>query len=110
MTSDHSLTAIFDLVQHHIAPPDTRIVHVKVDKKHHQATFRFAAVGEVSGFQCALERIPATRHKKATPKFSACASPKTYRNLLQGKYTFLVRAFNPSGPDPTPVHTTFAIH
>jgi predicted phage tail protein len=57
----------------------------------------------VSGFQCAL------RKKGKSAKFSACKSPKAYSGLAAGTYTFLVRAFNLAGPDPTPATKTFTI-
>ena len=64
--------------------------------------FSFEAIGTATGFQCALVRTP-----KAS--FSACRSPKTYKHLKPGKYTFEVRAFNVAGADPTPANKRFTI-
>ena len=71
-------------------------LHQKIDKavissKHHSATFTFRAPG-ATGLQCALRRKPKGGHKKAKPKYSSCTSPKTYRHLKIGSYTFFVRA------------------
>jgi len=41
--------------------------------------------------------------------FSACRSPKTYKQLKPGKHTFEVRAFNAAGADPTPAKKSFTI-
>ncbi len=71
-------------------------LHQKIDKavissKHHSATFTFRAPG-ATGLQCALRRKPKGKHKKPKPKYSSCTSPKTYRHLKIGSYTFFVRA------------------
>jgi hypothetical protein len=79
-----------------LAPPDTTITLAKVDQVKHSANFRFKALGLASGFQCAL------RKNGAPAPFRSCASPKLYKPLAPGNYAFLVRAFNSSGPDPSP--------
>ena len=43
------------------------------------------------------------------PKFSSCKSPKSYRHLGPGRYTFEVRALNPAGHDPTPAKREFRL-
>jgi hypothetical protein len=60
---------------------------------------QFQGDRQVTGFQCALVK----------PSFSACRSPKTYKHLKPGKYTFEVRAFNAAGADPTPAKKSFTI-
>jgi hypothetical protein len=54
--------------------------------------------------ECALKRP-----KTPEPAFSACTSPKTYKRLKVGRYTFKVRAFNSAGADPTPATKGFKI-
>jgi hypothetical protein len=87
----------------HLLFPKTRITSSSIKQSKHSATFGFTATGLVSGFQCAL------RKKGKSAKFSACKSPKAYSGLAAGTYTFLVRAFNLAGPDPTPATKTFTI-
>jgi FG-GAP repeat len=80
------------------APPRARISAAKISSKHHAAKFTFKASG-ANGFQCALLRRPASKHqKKPKPHFLRCKSPKTYRHLKHGSYTFLVRALNAGRP------------
>ena len=57
-----------------------------------------------SGFQCQLKK----NGKKAKP-FKKCESPKTYKHLKPGKYTFKVKAFTPAGNDPSPAKKKFKI-
>ena len=102
MTADRTVTARFVLL-----PPNTKITKAKIDKAHHRAKFKFKARGKATGFKCAL--VKAKKHKKARPHFSSCRSPKTYTGLAPGAYTFLVRAFNTSGPDPTPAKKRFKL-
>jgi hypothetical protein len=86
-----------------LLPPNTTIVGKSINQHANSATFRFTATGVVAGYQCALRR----GSRKAT--FSSCASPKTYKHLAAGKYTFLVRAFDAAGPDPSPARKSFQI-
>lgn len=84
-------------------PPNTSVTRVKISSKQHQATFRFKATGKSKGFQCALFR------GTATPKFKSCSSPKTFKHLKRGRYTFEARAVGLAGPDATPTVTKFRI-
>ncbi len=84
-------------------PPNTSAVHAKISSKHHQATFRFGTTGRTKGTQCALA------HGKAALKFKSCTSPKTYRHLKAGRYTFEARAIGLAGPDATPAIRKFRI-
>jgi len=77
-------------------PPGTRLTQAKLNLRHHKVRFEFKAVGEAWGFRCKLKRP----HRPATVK--GCRSPKIYNHLTPGRYLFVVRAFGPSGPDPTP--------
>jgi len=84
-------------------PPDTRLAKPKISSRKRTATFTFVAVGTATHFQCALA------HKHARLAFSPCASPKRYRHLKPGSYTFEVEALNGSTPDPTPAKKKFTI-
>jgi DNA-binding beta-propeller fold protein YncE len=86
-------------------PPGTRITRARVRSARRRASFRFAAVGEATRFQCELR--PHRRHARA--RFRPCASPRTYRRLRPGAYTFAVRAIGPGGLDRTPAKRTFRI-
>lgn len=85
------------------SPPNTKISKAKINSKKHMATFKFKATGSSTGFQCALFK----KHKKA--KFRTCSSPRTYKGLRRGKYTFEVRATGAGGVDSTPGKKTFKI-
>ena len=54
-------------------------------------------------------RAPVTKKKRAKASFSHCKSPKTYKHLAAGSYTFRVRAFNALGRDPTPAKKSFKL-
>ena len=72
-------------------PVTVRVVTLRVNAKHHTAKITFKAKG-ATGFLCALVRFPATR-----THFAPCGSPKTYRHLKPGHYTFDVRALAVGG-------------
>jgi Divergent InlB B-repeat domain len=97
--SDATATATFAL----IPPPDTKISKSSINSKKHKATFKFKAVGSGTSFQCELRKP----HKQAT--FKACSSPRTYKHLKPGKYTFQVRALGVGGTDATPAKKKFKI-
>ncbi len=87
-------------------PPAVRITSAKVSE--HTAKFSFAAVGgTATSFQCALER-GATKHAvraaAGSPAFATCRSPKLYRGLKAGSYTFSVRAVGAGGTSAAAVH------
>ena len=95
------------------SPPPVKatveITKVKISSTHHRAKFSFKASGSVTGFQCALIKAPTGhRHKRPRPSFSACRSPKTYKHLEPGKYSFEVRAVTAAGPG-TPAIKNFTI-
>jgi hypothetical protein len=95
LNSDQTVTARFALKKPTIT--------AKIDRKHHKATFRFKALG-ASGFQCALIRPAKTHTKHPKPHFAACKSPKTYKHLKKGKYTFEVRAISSAGTSAAATH------
>ena len=83
--------------------PNTKITKSTISSTKHQASFKFVALGTATGFQCALVKA----HKK--PAFKSCHSPKTYKGLKPGKYTFEVRALGAGGFDRTPAKKSFSI-
>jgi hypothetical protein len=89
-------------------PPNTKITSEKVWSRKRRARFSFKAIGKSTGFRCALVR--QRHHKKPKPSYRVCRSPKSYKRLKPGRYTFLVRAFNVGGSDPTPATRGFTIH
>ena len=85
-------------------PPTTKITKAKIKKKRHKAKFKFTAGGQATGFQCQLKR----KHHRA-PDFKKCRSPKVYKHLKRGRYTFKVQAVGPGGTDQTPAKKSFKI-
>jgi hypothetical protein len=80
-----------------------------------RATFSFTTPGVVSGYQCMLVR-PKPKRKKAgrpkrrrKPRFVTCTSPKRYKKLRKGRYTFRVRALNQLGIEAVPAVRRFRI-
>jgi hypothetical protein len=107
MSAAQAVTATFTLVR----PSGTRITKAKINKTKHTASFRFTAKGTVARFQCALVKAAkkGKHHKKRKPAFKSCTSPKTYRHLKRGHYTFDVRAMNSAGPALAVAHKKFKI-
>lgn len=83
--------------------PDTGITKATIKSSKHTAEFSFKAKGRASGFECELKGAG----KRAG--FSSCSSPKTYKHLKHGHYTFEVRAKGPAGTDPSPAKKSFSI-
>ena len=84
-------------------PPDTTVTKLKRKTKKHRATFSFVGTNSPTGFECALVKRKKGHHqRKPKPAFSPCVSPKIYKHLKRGKYTFMVRGINSAGTDPTP--------
>ena len=97
------------------AAPNTRIRHVAIDRRRHhrRETISFAATGAVTGFECAVVKLPSSRHHRRhqrapVPHYGRCRSPVRL-HLGSGRFTFFVRARGPGGTDPTPARTTFAL-
>ncbi len=101
MNADSAVSAMFAA---NPPLPDTTIGKVRINQKKRAATFNFKSVGAATGFQCAL-----LAKKSKQPKFKKCKSPKTYKGLKPGKYTFEVRALGAAGPDTTPAKKKFKI-
>jgi hypothetical protein len=64
-----------------------------------EARFRFDSRPPGARFECALDDGP----------FASCSSPAGYVSLGSGKHTFLVRARNAAGIDPTPAAASWTI-
>ena len=103
--ADQTVIATFSLLA-----PQTKITNEKVSSRKRKARFKFKAIGTSTGFWCALVKQPKRHHKKSRPSYRVCRSPKSYTRLRPGRYTFLVRAFNVGGSDPTPATRRFTIH
>lgn len=79
-------------------PPDGEIRKVKVKGDDAKVTFRSDEPG--SKFECKLDK----------KQFKPCTSPKTYRNLKDGKHKVLVSATDAAGnEDPRPDKAKFEI-
>jgi hypothetical protein len=89
--------------------PDTTLKKAKIDAKAGSATFTFAGSGQVSGFACELIRPHRKGGKAKKPSFASCGSPKAYKHLAPGHYTFKVEASGAGGVDPTPAVRAFRI-
>jgi hypothetical protein len=93
-------------------PPGTKLGKVKIDAAAGIAHFTFAGTGSASGFACELVRPApkgAKKPKRGKSTFARCKSPKTYKHLKPGRYTFEVEASGPGGTDPTPAKRGFTI-
>ena len=90
-------------------PRGTRIIRAKVNRRKRLATFGFSAPGAITGFQCQLTRPRRRHHRKPKARFLGCSSPKRYRHLRAGKYSFKVRALDVVGADPVPAIKRFKI-
>jgi hypothetical protein len=89
--------------------PGTTLKRAKIDADAGTATFTFAGSGQVTGFACELIR-PHPKGKKAKKaRFASCGSPKAYKHLAPGRYTFKVEATGVGGVDPTPAERAFRI-
>jgi hypothetical protein len=88
--------------------PDTKITKKKINSKNGEATFKFKAVGSATAFQCVLVK-KGHKQKGHKLKFTKCRSPKTYKNLSEGSYSFQVRALNGGAADPRPAKASFEI-
>jgi DNA-binding beta-propeller fold protein YncE len=86
------------------AKPNTKLAKATIDAQEGKATFKFRSVGVSTEFQCTLL---SKHHRK--PKFTRCKSPKAYKHLAPGSFTFEVRAVGPGGADPSPVKKQFRI-
>jgi alpha-tubulin suppressor-like RCC1 family protein len=107
MSGDQTVTATFGV------PKGTAITKALIKSKKGRAKFAFTAPGAITGYECKLKRRkPKNRNggKKPKPaKFSRCRSPRKYKNLKPGTYTFKVRALDILGADAKPAVKKFTI-
>lgn len=89
-------------------PSNTSITSAHIKRRKGKATFSFTGA-DASGFQCELKKPRKKHHKKPKAAFSPCSSPRTYKHLKPGKYTFEVQGINSGGADPRPAITKFKI-
>ncbi len=85
-------------------PPNVTITSERVSQAKHTATFKFKATRGATGFKCALVKQTQAGHKPKVT-FRTCSSPKTYKNLAVGKYTFEVKATSAAGTGPVATRT-----
>lgn len=100
-SADVSWTASTSVPPPDKTPPQTKISSGPAGKTGaEKATFRFRSSEAGSTFQCKLDRKP----------WRSCRSPKTYRDLKDGKHTFKVRARDGAGNvDPTPAKRSWRV-
>ncbi|HVD12474.1 MAG TPA: hypothetical protein VNB46_04495 [Gaiellaceae bacterium] len=81
--------------------PETRLLSAPSGTvRGREGRFRFSADSPRGArFDCALDEGP----------FASCSSPAVYVSLDSGRHTFLVRARNAAGIDPTPAAATWTI-
>jgi hypothetical protein len=92
------------------AVPNTRLVVEQISSRLRSARFGFKATGVATGFRCALVRLPSRAGAKIpSPRYSRCASTKTFTGLKPGAYVVYVRAVGPGGTDSSPARHTFKI-
>jgi hypothetical protein len=93
-----------------VPPPTTVIKQFKVSFKKRSASFKFSATGEFTGFECALVKRPEEKGAESPePRYEACGSAQSYKQLEVGRYAFHVRAIGPGGADPKPAVQKFRI-
>jgi hypothetical protein len=87
-------------------PSGTKITKSTIKKT--DATFAFKAT-DAAGFQCGL--VGPLKKGKPVPKlkFRSCKSPKAYKHLKKGSYSFAVRGVNSAGDDPHQASKGFKI-
>ena len=82
-------------------PPETTITKgapSKTDKS--KVKFKFTSSESASTFECKLDK----------KKFKPCTSPRTVKNLDEGKHRFKVRAIDAAGNvDPSPAKDKFKV-
>jgi hypothetical protein len=80
--------------------PDTSLnAKIRKRKRKRKATFTFGSPVAGASFMCKLDKRP----------FSPCASPITFRHLRIGRHTFMVKAVNAAGADPSPATFSFKL-
>ncbi len=91
--------------------PNTKLLKKAINRRKRQAKFWFKGSVKGSKFQCALVKQAKKKkgHRKPKPKFASCRSPRAYKHLAHGRYTFYVRASKGSARDLSPVSVKFRL-
>jgi hypothetical protein len=81
------------------APPIAKLLKELISSKHHDAKFKFKAIGDTTSYLCAIVRKPTRKGAKTpAPKYEKCGGlTKKYSKLKAGKYMFYLRAVGPGG-------------
>jgi hypothetical protein len=71
-----------------------RLLKLQLTKIHDGAKFKFTATSGVTGYLCALVRLPSGKKHHAAPKlhYAYCSASKSYKNLKSGHYKLYVKA------------------
>jgi hypothetical protein len=96
---------------HQTPPPPAKPSHTKITKstiKKTDATFAFTA-SHATSFQCGIVGPIKKHHTVPKLKYKSCKSPKEFKHLKKGKYSFAVRGVNSAGDDPHPATKSFSI-
>jgi hypothetical protein len=110
-TASTTTTSSTTTTTHQTPPPPKKPSGTKITKstiKKTDATFAFKAT-DATGFQCGL--VGPLKKGKNVPnlKFKSCKSPRVYKHLKKGSYSFAVRGVNSAGDDPHPASKGFKI-
>jgi hypothetical protein len=110
-TSSTTTTSTTTTNTHQTPPPPKKPSGTKITKstiKKTDATFAFKGT-DATGFQCGL--VGPLKKGKPVPKvkFRSCKSPKAYKHLKKGSYSFAVRGVNSAGDDPHQASKGFKI-
>jgi len=93
-----------------VAAPIASILKLALNSHKHRATFTLAATGALTGYQCALVKVPSGKHRRTpAPSYGSCSTPQIYKHLKAGKYVFYVRAVGPGGTQAPAVPDRFKI-
>ena len=89
-------------------PPETTITKTPANKSTKpKAKYKFTSDDPSATFECSLKGRGLDR---AIKRFGDCASPRKYKGLDDGKFTFKVRAIDAAGNiDPSPAKDKFKV-
>ena len=95
--------------------PETKITKkppkkLKAGRRGAKAKLKFRSPSAGAAFACSLRKKgKRNAREKKQAKFAPCKSPKRYKRLRRGRYTFEVRAVLGGAPDPTPARAKFRV-
>ena len=88
--------------------PDTTVTKGPTQTKKSTVKYSFTSTVAGSTFECRLKGKGV--HTVQDKTFQPCTSPRTYKKLVPGKYTFLVRAVSVAGTaDATPAKVKLVV-